>query len=143
DAPRGGLHVYAGFDVLGPRRAAAPRPAPPAATERRATGARTGGPAPDAERAYLRQIAQTTLLTREAEIDLGERIATGEREVARAALTSKQGVAHVLALADRLAAGEVRVRELVRLDVEEPAAEQAAGARLLKGIARVKKMAAR
>src|SRR5262245_20080029 len=142
DAPRGGLHVYAGFDVLGPRRAAAPRPAQPAATERRATGARTGGPAPDAERAYLRQVARRTLLTREAEIDLGERIATGEREIARAALTSKPGVAHVLALADRLAAGEMRVRDLVRLDAEAPAAEQAASARLLKGLARGKKMAA-
>jgi len=135
--------VYAGFDVLGPRRAAAPRPAQAAATERSATGARTAGPAPDAERAYLRQIARTTLLTREAEIDLGERIATGEREIARAALTSKPGVAHVLALADRVAAGEVRVRDLVRLDLEEPAAEQAASARLLTGIARVKKMAVR
>src|SRR4029077_6040748 len=131
DAPRGGLHVYAGFDVLGPRRAAAPRPAQAAATERSNTGARTGGPAPDAERSYLRQIARTTLLTREAEIDLGERIATGEREIARAALTSKVGVAHVLALPDRLAAGDVRVRDLMRLDVEDPAAEQTASARLL------------
>src|SRR4029453_9471728 len=80
----GGVHVYAGFDVLGPRRAAATRPVQDGETvapapERRAVGAQSGGTAPEAERAYLRQIARTTLLTREAEIELGERIATGER----------------------------------------------------------------
>src|SRR5262249_60720481 len=42
----------------------------------------------DAERAYLRRIARTSLLDREAEVDLGERIATAERTIAREALGS-------------------------------------------------------
>ena len=142
--------MYAGFDVLGPGRSAAPRPvnrkvpsgkpvAP--ATDHQAVRARTGCGAPDAERAYLRQIARTTLLTRETEIELGERIATGEREIAREALASAPGVRKVLALPDRLAAGDVRIRDLVRVDSDDAAAEGAARARLLAGIARVRALA--
>jgi RNA polymerase primary sigma factor len=111
------------------------------APERRAVGAQSGGTAPDAERAYLRQIARTTLLTREAEIELGERIATGEREIARVALASAPGLRQVLALPDRLAAGDVRIRDLVRVDGDAAAAEDAASARLLAGIARVRVLA--
>jgi RNA polymerase primary sigma factor len=139
--------VYAGFDVLGPRRPAAPRPvnreAPggePVApvTVHRAVRARIGGAAPDAERAYLRQIARTTLLTRETEIELGERIATGEREIAREALASAPGVRKVLALADRLVTGDLRIRDLVRVDSDDAAADDAARARLVVAIARVR-----
>jgi RNA polymerase primary sigma factor len=135
--------VYAGFDVLGPSRAAAPRPLDrganaPAEPIGRAVRARTGSAAPDAERAYLRQIARTTLLSRETEIELGERIATGERDIAREALATAPGVRQVLGLAGRLAAGDVRVRDLVRVDSDDAAAEEAARTRLLTGIARIR-----
>ena len=143
--------MYAGFDVLGPRRAAAPRPvhrgenAPPwprgKAGNRRGAGGRTSGAAADAERAYLRQIACTSLLSREMEIELGERIASGERDIVREALASAPGLCHVLGLPARLAAGEVQVRDLVRVETDDPAAEKAARSRLLSGIAHIRTLA--
>ena len=131
--------MYVGSDVMGPRRAIATRlpvdalrgpeedvqgfrpVLAPSPTE---TANPAGRPAAvaDAERAYLRRIARTTLLTREAEVDLGERIATGERMIASEALASAPGVRYVLALRERLESGEVRVRDLVRIDSEDPAA---------------------
>ncbi len=108
--------------------------------------ARPGGQATaaslDAERAYLRQIARTTLLTREEEIELGERIATGSRDIAGEALASGVGVQHVLALADRLGAGSVRVRELVRIDGDDPGAEATALRSLRNRLAAVRALAA-
>src|SRR5215472_5697701 len=79
-----GSFVYLGHDVLGPRRAIAshaPLGAAPdfeTGSHRRATG-RSGQP--DAERLYLRQIARSTLLTREGEVELATRIEEGEREI--------------------------------------------------------------
>lgn len=146
--------MYVGSDVMGPRRAIATRlpvdalrgpeedvqgfrpVLAPSPTE---TASPAGRPAAvaDAERAYLRRIARTTLLTREAEVDLGERIATGERTIASEALASAPGVRYVLALRERLESGEVRVRDLVRIDSEDPSGEHTARRRLLTGLARV------
>jgi hypothetical protein len=76
-------------DVQGFRPVLAPSP-----TETANPAGRAAAVA-DAERAYLRRIARTTLLTREAEVDLGERIATGERTIASEALASAPGVRYV------------------------------------------------
>jgi len=151
--------VFVGTDVLGPRRAAAtrsPLAALPALAEDRQGHRRgpTTAPAPaadgrgrrpavsaDAERAYLRQIARTSLLNREAEVDLGERIAAGERTIIREALACPPGVQYVLALRDRLESGEVRARDLVRIDADAPGGEDAARRRLLHGLALVRAVA--
>lgn len=152
--------MYAGFDVLGPRRPSAapasdrrddgrrPRAGAPATptvptADRRNVRARVAAtPAVDAERAYLRQIARTTLLTRETEVELGERIAAGERDVAGAALASAPGIRHLVGLSVRLTTRDLRARDLVRVDAEDPAAEEAARSRLLTGIARVESLTA-
>jgi RNA polymerase primary sigma factor len=149
--------LYVGSDVLGPRRASAtrvpigalpglgedgrghrrgPAPAPGAAAGRPVRATTPAGP--DAERAYLRQIARTSLLTREAEIDLGERIATGERTIACEALGSAPGVRYVLALEEHLESGAVRARDLVQIESDDPAGEDSARRRLLNGVARVR-----
>jgi len=141
--------VYAGFDVLGPRRGTVrtragravvthPTPECGARPAERSTRTRTAALAADAERAYLKEIARTSLLTRDDEVDLGERIAAGERDVASAALASAPGVRHVLSIADELAAGERRTRDLVRVDSDDARAETAARERLLAGITRVR-----
>jgi RNA polymerase primary sigma factor len=137
--------VYAGFDVLGPRRAAAasPRRHEAAPGGERARRAAAGAPAADAERAYLRQIARTTLLSREREIELGERIAAAEGAIAREALATIPGLRHVLGLSAAIDAGTVRVRDLVRVDGDDPAAEAAARRRLLTGLDRIRVLAAR
>jgi RNA polymerase sigma factor (sigma-70 family) len=148
--------VYVGSDVLGPRRATATRfpvgslaglgedrqedrrrPAQPSGAASRAGRANTTAGA-DAERAYLRRIARTSLLSREAEVDLGERIATAERTIAREALGSAPGVRYVLSLRERLESGQVRTRDLVRIDSDDPRGEDAARRRLLAGLARVR-----
>jgi RNA polymerase primary sigma factor len=144
--------VYVGSDVLGPRRATATRLpvgspqeherglAPSSVpASRRDPGTATAGA--DAERAYLRRIARTSLLSREAEVDLGERIATAERTIAREALGSAPGVRYVLSLRERLESGTVRARDLVRVDAEDPGGEDAARRRLLAGLARVRALA--
>jgi RNA polymerase primary sigma factor len=150
--------VYVGSDVMGPCRATATRPPvatvrgpgedaqehrpglTPSATEAAGSTGRTAAVA-DAEGAYLRRIARTTLLNREAEVDLGERIATGERTIACEALGSVPGVRYVLALRERLESGEVRVRDVVRIDSDDPSGEETARRRLLAGLTRVRVLA--
>ncbi len=140
--------MYAGFDVLGSHRPTAPRPSGSGkdgtqqptgpARDRGGSAARADAAAPDAERSYLRQIARTSLLTREAEFELGERIAAGEREVAGEALVSGHGLRHLFGLAERLEAGAARIRDVVRVDADAPDAEERARARFLAGVARVR-----
>ena len=140
--------MYVNRDVFASFRAPGTRASVPAAIGGEPTesgsgaGRRPAGPAPDAERAYLRQIARTSLLTREAEIDLGERIEEGSGVIAAEALTSGPGLRWVLELPARLERCQVRVRELVRLDADDPSAEATARKRLLAGIARVEALAA-
>jgi RNA polymerase sigma factor (sigma-70 family) len=148
--------VYVGSDVLGPRRATAARfpvgslggleedrqverrrLAQSSGAASRAGRAHTTAGA-DAERAYLRHIARTSLLDREAEVDLGERIATAERTIAREALGSAPGLRYVLSLRERLESGQVRARDLVRVDSDDPGGEDTARRRLLAGLARVR-----
>ncbi len=119
-----------------PHRVQGGEPVAPA-TDGRAARAASSGPAPDAERAYLRQIARTTLLSRETEIELGEAIATGEREIVAAALASGPGIRLVAGIPERLSSGAVRIRDLVRIDGDDAAGEETARRRLLAGIARV------
>src|SRR5262249_23061058 len=130
--------------VLGPRRAIAshaPLGAAPdfeTGSHRRATG-RSGQP--DAERLYLRQIARSTLLTREGEVELATRIEEGEREIAAHALGSALAGRHGLELHDRLQAGALRARALVRWGADERDEEDMARQRLLAGLARVRALA--
>src|SRR5881398_1620357 len=59
------------------------------------------------------------LLTREGEAKIAKRIEEGERLLVRAVLGTPHALRYVLALAERLRAGEVRVRDLVRDEGEE------------------------
>src|SRR5436305_1778933 len=75
--------------------------------------------AADPVRVYLREAASIQLLTREGEVEIAKRIEEGERLLARAVLGTPHALRYVLALAERLRAGEVRVRDLVRDEGEE------------------------
>src|SRR5438093_5440366 len=78
----------------------------------------------DPVRVYLREAASIQLLTREGEVVIAKRIEEGERLLVRAVLGTPHALRYVLALAERLRAGEVRVRDLVRDEGEEdPEAE--------------------
>jgi len=70
----------------------------------------------DPVRMYLRQMASVALLTREGEVEIAKRIEEGERDLVAAALGVPYALDHVVALADRLRTGELRLRDLVRTD---------------------------
>jgi RNA polymerase primary sigma factor len=73
----------------------------------------------DPVRLYLRQMGLTALLTREGEVEIAKRIEEGEQARIRAALGSPYGLGYVVGLADRLRAGAVSLRELVREETDE------------------------
>jgi RNA polymerase primary sigma factor len=136
--------VYLGHDVLGPRRAAAPR-SPLASSTDVETGGhqRSGGRSgrADAERLYLRQIARSTLLTREGEIELAKQVEVNEHEIAVQALSSALALRHVRSLNERVRAGELRARDLVKPRAEERDEDEAVQHRLLAALDRVESLA--
>src|SRR5439155_1301283 len=75
----------------------------------------------DPVRIYLREAGLIQLLTREGEAKIAKRIEEGERLLVRAVLGTPHALRYVLALAERLRAGEVRVRDLVRDEGEQDA----------------------
>ena len=138
--------MYLGHDVLGPRRAAAPRSPLTASPELEAGGDRRSGGRPcraDAERLYLRQIARSTLLTREGEVELAKQVEVNEREIAGQALSSGLALRHVRSLHERVRTGELRARDLVKLRAEERDEDEAVQRRLLAGLDHVESLAAR
>src|SRR5581483_310438 len=80
------------------------------------TLARTSDPV----RMYLREMGTVSLLTREGEVEIAKRIEAGEQARLRAVLGTPYALARVLALAERLRAGEVRIEDLVRDEPEDP-----------------------
>src|ERR671918_676939 len=82
-------------------------------------GARSNDPV----RLYLRKMGSVSLLTREGEVEIAKRIEEGEKEVLRALLACRVAVAEVLDIGNRLKAGKLRIREVVKDAPEEPAGE--------------------
>jgi RNA polymerase primary sigma factor len=87
-------------------------------------------PAPEAEeglvgadpvRLYLKQMGQASLLTREGEVEIAKRIEEGQRHELCAAFMTPLGLRRVLAFGERLRAGEVRLRDLVKDESDEEA----------------------
>jgi len=102
----------------------------------------------DPVRIYLREAGSIQLLTREGEVEIAKRIEESEHLLVRSVLGTPHALRYVLALAERLRAGEVRARDLVRDEGEEDA-EADPGAedvrlrrRLLAHLARVRRLAA-
>jgi RNA polymerase primary sigma factor len=85
-------------------------------------GARSNDPV----RLYLRKMGSVSLLTREGEVEIAKRIEEGEKEVLRALLACRVSVAEILDIGNRLKAGKLRVREVVKDAPEEPAGESEA-----------------
>ena len=87
-------------------------------------GARSNDPV----RLYLRKMGSVSLLTREGEVEIAKRIEEGEKEVLRALLACRVSVAEILDIGNRLKAGKLRIREVVKDAPEEPAGESEAEA---------------
>ena len=84
-----------------------------------------GGKSNDPVRLYLRKMGSVSLLTREGEVEIAKRIEDGEKEVMRALLACKVAVIEIIDIGNRLKAGKLRIREVVKDAPEEPAGEEA------------------
>ncbi len=82
-----------------------------------------GGKSNDPVRLYLRKMGSVSLLTREGEVEIAKRIEEGEKEVLRALLACKVAVADILDIGNKLKAGKLRIREVVKDAPEEPQKE--------------------
>ncbi len=72
----------------------------------------------DPVRMYLRKMGSVSLLTREGEVEIARRIETGENKVFEVILSSKVGLSEVIELGEKLKKGKIRVRDVVKEDVE-------------------------
>ena len=74
----------------------------------------------DPVRVYLREMGQVSLLTREGEVALAQRIEAGEHRMLYATLGTPLGMRTFLAMADELRRGQVEPRHMLAgLDIEE------------------------
>jgi RNA polymerase primary sigma factor len=73
----------------------------------------------DPVRMYLREMGTVSLLSREGEVEIAKKIEKGENQVIHEVLTSPYALAYVLALGDKLANREIRVREIIKDEGEE------------------------
>ena len=89
----------------------------------------------DAVQSYFSRLAKVRLLTRDGEVELAKRIEEAERRIVRALARSPLAIRELVVLADELAAGSLRVREVTRhaIDFENPD-EEAAMTRKFRGL---------
>ncbi len=114
------------------------------APSRPASGA--GARTPDGEdsvQAYFARLARVPLLTREGEVELAQQIEQGELTILSALVSSPFAVRELIIIADELADGKLRLRDLTRnsIDSENPDDEQLATARILEQFEPVRRLA--
>ena len=75
----------------------------------------------DPVRTYMRKMGSISLLTREGEVELAKRIEEGESRVFQVVLNSTVAIEQILSLGDKLRAGDIRVKEVVKdADEDDP-----------------------
>lgn len=75
----------------------------------------------DPVRLYLRKMGSIPLLTKDGEVEIAKRIEEGEAAVMDVVLNSQIGIQEVLSVGERIRAGKIRVRDVVRgLDEDDP-----------------------
>jgi RNA polymerase primary sigma factor len=96
----------------------------------------------DPVRVYLREMGQVSLLTREGEVALAQRIERGEQRMFHAALGTPLGVGDLLALGDLLKRGKIELRDMIQgLDEEALEADLEAHRKgLVAAFARVRRL---
>lgn len=68
----------------------------------------------DPVRMYLRKMGSVSLLTREGEVHIAQRIESGERRIVRAILTTPIGAREIVMLGDRVESGRLKVKAIFR-----------------------------
>ena len=96
---------------------------------------------------YLQEVRTIRLLSREDEIKLAQQIEEGERRIIEEALSSRLALRWTLMLGQRVAAGQVRMRDVVKLPVktsgEHFSDEPVLRARFRARLRKLQRMAAR
>ncbi|HEY6459884.1 MAG TPA: sigma-70 factor domain-containing protein, partial [Polyangiaceae bacterium] len=73
----------------------------------------------DAIRAYYRKLGKVSLLTREGEVELARRIENADAKAVRALVRSAVAVRELALVAEELAAGLLKAREITRNPADE------------------------
>ena len=96
----------------------------------------------DPVRMYLRKMGSVPLLTREGEVEIAKRIEEGEKEVLSIVISSQIAIQEIIDLGDKLRAGKVRVKDVVRDmdDESDTAALESRAERILKSIDKLAKI---
>jgi RNA polymerase primary sigma factor len=76
----------------------------------------------DPVRAYLRKMGSVSLLNREGEVEIAQRIEEGEKQVLEVVISSVIGIQEIISLGEQLRKGKIRIKEVVR-DFEDYADE--------------------
>ncbi len=72
----------------------------------------------DPVRMYLRKMGSVSLLTREGEVEIAQRIEEGEKQVLEVVIASSIGIQEIIELGESLKREDIRVKDVVR-DAEE------------------------
>src|SRR5215208_3192722 len=80
----------------------------------------------DPVRMYLREMGTVPLLTREGEVEIAKRIERGKKTVMKIITRTPMAAQEIARLAERLAAGELTVRDVVIFNEEEVTEEKIA-----------------
>lgn len=86
---------------------------------------------------YFERLRRGSLLSREEEIEVAQRIELGERAVLRAILGCSAGIAEIARLGDRLRDGDERVERVTNARQDEPGWEERETRRILRLVAKV------
>lgn len=78
----------------------------------------------DPVKLYLRKMGSVSLLTREGEVEIAKRIEQGEEQIVSALLSCQLGVDSILGLSQKVADGQIRVKDMIR-GVDEEISEEA------------------
>jgi len=102
--------------------ASRPRPRPAHAARYNVRDDEDNGSTNDPVRVYLREMGQVSLLTREGEVSIAQRIEAGSEDQIRAALATPFGLAEVLRLGDEHRKGHLALEDILDgLDEDEAA----------------------
>ncbi|MCO5141904.1 MAG: RNA polymerase sigma factor RpoD [Oligoflexia bacterium] len=77
----------------------------------------------DPVKLYLRKMGSVSLLTREGEVEIAKRIEEGEEAIVSALLSCQLGVDAILGLSQKVADGQIRVKDMIR-GVDEEISEE-------------------
>ncbi len=107
---------------IAPKNKPEPEPAKVKAVVKKATDAARDlgdyGAVTDPVKMYLREMGMVTLLSREGEVEIAQKIENGEQDVLHALLETKIGVDSMLVLGEKVRAGTLRAKYILK-DIDE------------------------